>query len=132
MNDKLTDNGIFVTQSGGSDYLLYTECFSAIHNTLKSAFKDVLGYSTHVPSFASEWGFNIAFKNGLPNDYSMDSNQIDAKICKRFNVDNIDNAPLRHYDGVTHMRLFALPKFVRKALKDETRIMTKESKVFAY
>ena len=127
----MTDNGLFVTQSGGSDYLLYTECFSVIHNTVKESFKDCLGYSVHVPSFGSAWGFNIGFKNGVP-EYAMNSQKIDERICKIFNVKDVDDSPLKFYDGITHTRLFSLPKFVRKALKEETRVMSKDSRVFAY
>ena len=135
LKNKLTENGIFVTQSGGSDFLLHTECFTVIHNTIKASFDDCLGYSVHMPSFGCGWGFNIGFKNGIPKQMGNGiniSNTIDEKICKTFNVKNVDDSPLKFYDGITHQRLFSLPKFLRKALKNETRVMSKDSKVFAH
>ena len=33
--DKLTEGGIFVTQSGGAGFMTYDECFSVIHNTIR-------------------------------------------------------------------------------------------------
>ena len=42
-----------------------------------------------------------------------------------------DNA-LRMYDGVTHRRMFNLPKAVRKQLASDKRVMTKENPIFMY
>lgn len=62
--EKLTPDGVFVTQSGMASIHNYKDAvFTAIHNTLKQVFPHVIGYSAYVPSFSSEWGFNMAFKN---------------------------------------------------------------------
>ena len=39
---------------------------------------------------------------------------------------------LRMYDGITHLRMFALTKAVRKQLGRDSRIMTKDNPVFMY
>ena len=35
-------------------------CFTTIHRTLRSVFDHVYAYSVDIPSFGSNWGFNIA------------------------------------------------------------------------
>jgi len=59
---KLAPGGIFVTQSGCGSTLDADRCFTCVHNTLKQVFPKVWGYTAHVPSFTSEWSFNIAWK----------------------------------------------------------------------
>jgi len=39
---------------------------------------------------------------------------------------------LDFYDGVTHNFLMSLSKSVRKSLKNDTRIMTKDNPIFMY
>lgn len=40
--------------------------------------------------------------------------------------------PLKFLDGVSHMGLFGLPKIVREALENETRVITVDNPVFMY
>jgi hypothetical protein len=60
---KLAPGGIFVTQSGCGSTLDADRCFTCVHSTLKQVFPKVWGYTCHVPSFTSEWSFNIAWKD---------------------------------------------------------------------
>jgi hypothetical protein len=39
---------------------------------------------------------------------------------------------LRYYDGLSHRRMFSLPKPLRENMKKDRRIMTKENPVFMY
>ena len=57
---KLNPGGVLVTQSGPAGLINHTECFGAIHQTLKMAFPCVVPYSVTIPSFGSDWGFNVA------------------------------------------------------------------------
>lgn len=58
---RLNPGGILVTQSGpGSHFNVKSECFTTIHRTLRSVFDHVYAYSVDIPSFGSNWGFNIA------------------------------------------------------------------------
>ena len=57
------------------------------------------------------------------------SSTIDALIEKYISG---GSASLKMYDGITHNRMYALPKPVRKQLATDTRIMTKENPVFMY
>ena len=42
------------------------------------------------------------------------------------------SAPLRFLDGMSFRGLFGLPIAIRRALADETRVMTEETPVFMY
>jgi hypothetical protein len=39
---------------------------------------------------------------------------------------------LRAYDGVSHGALFALPRYLRKAIAEETRTITPENPLFIF
>jgi len=122
---KLTTNGIFVTQSGGGGLLTYKQCFTVIHNTMKVTFPKALGYVAEVPSFGSPWGFNMGLKGRteLP-----DEDEIDARINKRLK----DPDALRIYDGMAHQGMFGLPKYIRKDIEKETRVLTETQQYYIY
>mmetsp|Transcript_12206 Transcript_12206/g.25754 ORF Transcript_12206/g.25754 Transcript_12206/m.25754 type:complete len:98 (+) Transcript_12206:1-294(+) len=46
--------------------------------------------------------------------------------------DEVGKEVLKHYDGVSHRRLFALSKPLREAMKTDTRVMTVANPVFMY
>ena len=65
---KLAPGGIFATQSGcAAIHDCHQGVFTAVNNTLKQAFPLVLPYTCYVPSFNSEWGWNMAFKDNNVN-----------------------------------------------------------------
>jgi len=134
---KLNPGGVFVTQSSGSGLFSLYECFTVIHNTMKSAFDFVFPYSVEIPSFAGAWGFNVAFNKhpdrsseGSPDIPSWVPDQVDAELERR--LVGLDKKPLFFYDGVSHRHVFNVPKYLRKELARETRIMTAENPVFMY
>lgn len=51
-----------MTQSGAACPHLKDECFTVIHKTLKTVFPKVSGMVADIPSFGSNWGFNLAAK----------------------------------------------------------------------
>lgn len=117
---KLNPGGVVVTQSGPAGVFNFKECFTAIHNTLKVSFDHVSAFSTSIPSFGSEWGFNLAFDGDLSPVDSWPASKIQIPF------------PLHHYDGGTHVRLFNLPKIIRDGLQDEHRVITEDNPVFMY
>jgi len=123
--DKLNQGGIFVTQSGGAGLLTFMECFTVIHNTMKGSFDKVYGYSAEVPSFGSPWGFNVGFKS---TDAIAKYEDIDERICKRLK----NPGALKFYDSVAHQGMFGLPKYIRKALDDETRVLTENQEYYIF
>ena len=118
---KLNAGGLLVTQSGPASLLNYTECFTAIVNTLSSLSPGVLPYTVYIPSFVTLWGFTIAFTD-QEQDYCPE--EVDGLIAQRLKT------PLRFYDGVTHRGMFSLPSYLRTGIEEEQRVVTDENPVF--
>eukprot|EP00240_Pyramimonas_obovata_P005480 CAMPEP_0118928060 /NCGR_PEP_ID=MMETSP1169-20130426/5399_1 /TAXON_ID=36882 /ORGANISM="Pyramimonas obovata, Strain CCMP722" /LENGTH=328 /DNA_ID=CAMNT_0006869957 /DNA_START=222 /DNA_END=1208 /DNA_ORIENTATION=- len=123
---KLAEGGVFVTQSGCGGIADADRCFTCVHSTLKQVFPKVHGYTTHVPSFTSEWGFNLALKSG---ETDVGSDDYAHALDKRVEEKGLGEQ-LQWYDSVTHRRMFSLSKPVRKMLQNETRVMTVENPLF--
>ena len=121
VKSRLNPGGIIVTQSGPAGLLSYQECFTTIHNTLSGVFDRVIPSHVHVPAFQTMWGMILASDSPLDQ---LDSDQVDTRIAERVTKE------LRFYDGETHRNMFALPKYLRKGLKEESRINRDANPVF--
>jgi thermospermine synthase len=126
---KLNSNGVLVTQSGSASIREVIAnspigVFSPVYNTLKQVFTKVSAYTTFIPTFCSEWGWTIAFKNPDAQDI-VTCKDIDAKL-KAAKLDS----QLKFYDQITHDRMFALAKSIRKVLNEETRIINLANPLF--
>lgn len=124
---KLAPGGILVTQSGCAAVRDCHHVFTPIHNTLRQVFPQVWGYTVSVPSFCSEWGFNIVQRDAdAPAIYGGAGGEeaLDARLKER----NLGD--LSYYDGVTHTRMFSLNRTVREKCRDEDRVMTVENPLF--
>lgn len=112
-------------------------------------------YSCPVASFGEDWGFVLAF-NGPPSKAreltDLPPETIDALIAERIRLvpgvpehryrskgvrravtgKEVGGEVLKHYDGVSHRRLFALSKPLREAMKSDERIMTVANPIFMY
>ena len=122
LRDRLGPGGIFVAQSGPTGPAFYEQCFSAVASTIGSVFDGVSAYEAFVPSFGSTWGFVVGSLGRDPA--SMEAPEVDQLLKERV------SGPLRHYDGTAHEGMFALPKYLRKAMADETRVITKADPLF--
>lgn len=122
VSKKLAPGGVFVTQSGPCGLLSCSEVFTAIHNTLKASFAHVVPYACHIPSFADEWGWNLAFKDSSPD---VSAAEIDGRIRERI-------GELRFLDGVTWQRMTALTKVVRDALAKDKYILSVDNPRFIF
>lgn len=102
---SLREHGTFSSLAGdaGGDLRLFTNMIAVA----RSIFEDVKPYIVGVPSFCGPWGFLVAGKHQLP---AMTAAQIDANIPP----DVVRT--LKYYDGITHQRLFSLPKHIRERL----------------
>ena len=118
---RLNAGGVLVTQSGPAGLPNHQECFTTIYHTLSGVFTHTAAAQVHVPAFQTLWGFTIASDSALtqPTD-----DELDSAIARRINKE------LRHYDGETHRGMFALPKFLRQGMEDETRINRDNHPVF--
>ena len=118
---RLNPGGVLVTQSGPAGLPNHQECFTTIYHTLSKVFARATAAQVHIPAFQTLWGFTIASDSALtqPTD-----DELDSAIARRINKE------LRHYDGETHRGMFALPKFLRQGMEDETRINRDNHPVF--
>lgn len=112
---KLSPNGTFSIQSSTTSPIAH-DTYTIISKTLKEVFPNVYPYAAHVPSFAMLWGFCLATKDIDLTRVSKED--IDKRLAERV------DGELRFYDGTTHQSLFNLPKYVRKAIEQQTRINT--------
>ena len=122
IKERLTSEGIMVAQAGHTGPAFYEQCFSAVVHTMESIFSHVYPYEAFVPSFGSEWGFVIGSVGTSPRD--MEVSEVDRRVSQRINRE------LRFYDGVTHRGMFSLPKYLRRAIEAESRLITKEQPLF--
>jgi len=53
-------------------------------------------------------------------------NKLKKKLDKNF------NQILKHYDGESHIHMFFIPRYMREMIAKETKIMSKDSKVYMY
>ena len=122
LRQHLNTDGVIVAQSGPTGPAFYKQCFSAVANTIKTAFPKVSTYEAFVPSFGSTWGFTWGSLRPDPEELSIE--EIDMRIATR-----LINEP-GFYDGLTHQGMFSVPKYLRKALSEETRVITKAEPLF--
>uniref|UniRef100_A0A6U3Q668 thermospermine synthase n=1 Tax=Ditylum brightwellii TaxID=49249 RepID=A0A6U3Q668_9STRA len=146
---RLNPHGVFVTQSGSADSIPPTHskemlCFAPIYSTLKSVFDCVVPYTSSIPSFAGDWGFNMAFNNPQKGDQlqidKISPEKIDELIDKRItHMKDVvgqkcgeGDDVLKYYDGTTHTAMFALSKPLRKEVYAEKRLMTRDNPIFMF
>ncbi len=140
--DRLMGQGALVVQSGpaiagmtagpamagnGGESGALTDLvrgFTALHATLRTVFPAVSGYSPVIPDFGGAWSFVLAAKGGGETPDEWPPERVDDLIAERV------NGTLRYYDGLTHRRIFSLPKPLRAALDAETWIVTEEHPLF--
>ena len=116
MRARLNPGGIMAAQSGPTGPAFYEQCFSAVANTVAAAFPAAVLSEAFIPSFGATWGFVI----GAPDAeaLALPAAEIDRRIAERIAAD------LRFYDGAAHIGMFAVPKFLRRAIASERRLIT--------
>ncbi|KAF4662705.1 hypothetical protein FOZ61_002264 [Perkinsus olseni] len=134
----LNKGGILVTQSTGVD-LSYpgnpevTDPYLTIRNTFKAVFGEdkVRSYFADIPSFFYPWGFTVGSESAEAlATYDRSAEEITAELKQRIGEEKFN--ALRHYDGITHKHMMALPRAVRRRiaeLKDDD-IFTVERPIF--
>ena len=121
LKSRLTPQGIAVIQAGFAGPTAFAEVFSPIHHTLSVVFPTIAAFRVFLPSFGGEWGFMLAL-----NDVQCRPNhdEIDKAITQRIAGD------LQFYDRETHAGIFSLPKYLRRGLANEQRIISINSPIF--
>ncbi len=113
VKERLTPYGVFAIQASTTSPVALNT-YSVLNRTLEEVFAKVFPYAAYVPFFAMLWGFNLASDSLDPTQLNPD--EVDQRITERVQGD------LSFYDGTTHQALFNLPKYVRKALSQQTHI----------
>jgi spermidine synthase len=115
VRDRLTPGGAMTMQAGMTK-LGELAFFTTIHRTLREVFPVVAAYQSFVSCFGTPWGFIVASKKVDPA--GLGARAVDKLIAERV------KGSLEYWDGVTHQHAFSLPKFIRKAIAKQTRIVT--------
>jgi len=115
VRDRLTPGGTMTLQAGMTK-LNELAFYTSIHRTLREVFPVVAGYQTFVSCFGTPWGFILAGKKLDPRRLTADA--VDKLIGERM------SGQLDYWDGATHQHAFSLPKFIRKAIDAQTRVVT--------
>jgi len=122
VRDRLTPEGMVVTQAGPTGPLFHKQCFTAVAHTVGEVFPAMYAYEVFVPSFGGTWGFVIGSLG--PDPVSMPVVELDRRIAERV------DGRLRFFDGTTQRGLFSLPKYLREGLANETRVITRDEPLF--
>ncbi len=115
VRDRLTPGGTMTMQAGMTK-LGELGFFTSIHRTLREIFPVVAAYQSFISCFGTPWGFIVASKKVDPARQGAQA--VDKLIAERV------KGSLEYWDGVTHQHAFSLPKFIRKAVAKQTRIVT--------
>lgn len=108
ISEHLGKQGVLSMQaSHGNLGLLQRHC--AIRNRLEMVFPICQSMVCHIPSFGCHWSFAVASSHADPR--RLEPGEVDRLLAQR----GVEG--LRYYDGITHQRLFALPRYMREALK---------------
>ena len=117
---RLRPGGVLVTQAGPAA-LGMSRVFTAVCHTLGRAAGNVAPYRVDMLSFGSSWGLAMA---GAPTVTALTAREVDDRIRERVATE------LRLYDGAAHAGLFSLPRWLRRELESEHRVITEDSPVF--
>ncbi|WP_214096328.1 polyamine aminopropyltransferase [Candidatus Methylacidithermus pantelleriae] len=125
LRNRLTREGIVVTQAGPATLLNYQEVFSPVFRTFKEVFPVVRAYTVPMLSFGFTWGFVMGSLGRDPA--AMEASEVD-RILEARGVQE----ELRFYDGIQHIGLFSLPRYLRIRLESETRVVTQAHPTFLF
>ena len=118
--ERLNPDGYLVTQAGPTSFEL-AGLFCAVASTVGSVFGRASPYCVDLLSFGSNWGFVLAGPEPFP---ALTPLEVDRRITGRVTRE------LRFYDGTTHQGAFSLPKWLRRQLAAESRVITDTAPVF--
>ena len=122
VRERLTADGLLAVQAGPTGPILHGQYFSAAVNTIASVFPTVRASEAFIPAFGATWGFALGSLG--PGPLLMTPAEVDRRLAERVGPD------LRFYDGITHAGMFALPRYLRRALESETRVITRDDPLY--
>lgn len=111
----LSPGGIFVTQAIGVHYDQGDRLHAMIHHTVRQVFPHVRSYCDYVLSFDYPWAFVAGA--AAPAWDPLSAEEVDRRLRER-------GMALRFYDGQTHLRVFHLPKPLRRLIAEEASVIS--------
>jgi len=118
---KLSRDGVIALQAGSTSCREWF-CYASIYATLNKVFPVVQMYQSYIPSFDVPWGFAMATLGRDPKKLSPA--EVDGKLKKSV------KGGTRFYDGETHQGLFILSKDLRKALREQGRVIRDREPIY--
>jgi spermidine synthase len=109
---QLNAGGIFSIQAEQTN-LGELDAHLSLIRTLKESFKSVVPYQIWIPFFGVPWGFVIA--SDEPLEQLLTPESVARRLQEKGNLD------LRFYDVESHQHMFALPKYLREAIADQSQ-----------
>lgn len=116
VRDRLTPGGAMTLQAGMTK-LGELDFYTSIHRTLRDVFPVVAAYQIFISCFGTPWGFITATKKVDPR--TQTPAMVDKIIAER-----LPGVRLGYWDGMTHQHVYSLPRHVREALDEQTRVVT--------
>lgn len=108
LKSRLSPTGVLAMQASNGNYgRLEAHC--RIRNRLACVFSKLRSMLVHIPSFGCHWAFAVA--SDVVDPARLSADEIDRRLLER------GMTGLSYYDGVTHQRIFALPRYARKAFR---------------
>jgi spermidine synthase len=111
----LRPDGYFVVQAGPlapAEMNLHVR----LVNTVRAVFPNAASYGSHIPTYASPWGFIVASAEAV--DTRPDPDAVDALLAEE------TTGRFRMFDGTALLGMMQQPKHLREAIAAETRIYT--------
>jgi spermidine synthase len=109
----LSPGGYFTVQAGPvapAEMDLHVRLAS----TVRAVFKNMASYVSHVPTYASPWGFVIG------SDQSIDAEPDPAPVDQRLQEGT--SGSFRMFDGICLRGMMSIPKHLREAIANETEV----------
>lgn len=114
VRQRLRPGGVVVLQSDAVT-LHGLESAATIYQTVRAVWPRVFCHATFLPAYTTEWSFTSAGSE-LIDPLELSQRQIDERIKIRL------IGELRFYDGLSHHRIFRLPRYVREAFVQEREL----------
>ena len=111
----LTPGGYAVIQAGPVAPAEIT-LHARLVNTLKAVFSQVCSYASHVPTYASPWGFALCSDTEIVT--RPDPEVIDKLLQEK------TKGGFRLIDGITLLGMLQTPTYIRRAIAEQTQVYT--------
>jgi spermidine synthase len=105
VRERLNPGGVVSLQSD-SVTLHGLDAAATIHHTIRAIWPNVFTYAAFLPAYTTDWSFTLCSSTRI-EPLRLQVDEIDRLLRDRL------DSPLRFYDGITHQRLFHLPRYVR-------------------